>query len=388
MWKWIERLRKPEHAWTARQLSAYLDGELSPSDRIRVQAHLADCHACSQDLDSLRWTIGLTAQMPILRAPRSFLISEAIAQPHRSHLALTYVYLRGASVAAAALLLVLMTGDYLWPHDLSPAAPVPQEMKPRALLAVEKVAEEIEPSREMPMLEVVEERVADGAVDEDAHVEGVTDKRPIGTVSVEMYAAREVQKEVQPEKEVEKQAMPAALEPLEEKEADVLPSTSGEAPTGTSDSVVAAASEAEQPAEQVSEREVQQPPEVAATPLSDVASGATVGDSVSVTESQKQTLETAGVVTTGVLTATPTKPLPSSVPHPTSTPLAPQRQAEKLVAPRPTLPPPAAATDKRVAPSPDTPSSTRSILRLIEVSLVVLIVLLVGATLVLRSQLR
>jgi hypothetical protein len=203
-----------------------------------------------------------------------------------------------------------------------------------------------------------------------------------------MYAAREVQKEVQPEKEVEKQAMPAALEPLEEKEADVLPSTSGEAPTGTSDSVVAAASEAEQPAEQVSEREVQQPPEVAATPLSDVASGATVGDSVSVTESQKQTLETAGVVTTGVLTATPTKPLPSSVPHPTSTPLAPQRQAEKLVAPRPTLPPPAAATDKRVAPSPDTPSSTRSILRLIEVSLVVLIVLLVGATLVLRSQLR
>jgi hypothetical protein len=59
-------------------LSAYLDGELGPDERTRVEAHLAGCDRCSRRLAELRATASLMAALPYTRAPRSLV--PAVAQ--------------------------------------------------------------------------------------------------------------------------------------------------------------------------------------------------------------------------------------------------------------------------------------------------------------------
>lgn len=46
-----------EHRWTGPRLSAYLDGELSPDDRRRLEAHAGICPECGQMLATLRKTL-------------------------------------------------------------------------------------------------------------------------------------------------------------------------------------------------------------------------------------------------------------------------------------------------------------------------------------------
>lgn len=52
-------------------LSAYLDGELDPSDRARVEAHLDTCDRCRARLSELRATASLIASLPTVRPSRS-----------------------------------------------------------------------------------------------------------------------------------------------------------------------------------------------------------------------------------------------------------------------------------------------------------------------------
>jgi hypothetical protein len=52
-------------------LSAYLDAELAPAERGRVDAHLATCDRCSRRLAELRATVSLVAALPSARPARS-----------------------------------------------------------------------------------------------------------------------------------------------------------------------------------------------------------------------------------------------------------------------------------------------------------------------------
>jgi anti-sigma factor RsiW len=52
-------------------LSAYLDGELAPADRARVEAHLDGCDRCRARLSELRATASLISAMPSARPSRS-----------------------------------------------------------------------------------------------------------------------------------------------------------------------------------------------------------------------------------------------------------------------------------------------------------------------------
>jgi anti-sigma factor RsiW len=58
-----------DHLFTRRRLSDYVDGELAPGARGRVERHLEDCPDCSRAERSLR---RLVARLPRLRgrAPR------------------------------------------------------------------------------------------------------------------------------------------------------------------------------------------------------------------------------------------------------------------------------------------------------------------------------
>src|SRR2546425_456149 len=46
------------------QLSAYLDGELDPSDRAHLEAHLPTCAECRTTIDALRATVADLAALP------------------------------------------------------------------------------------------------------------------------------------------------------------------------------------------------------------------------------------------------------------------------------------------------------------------------------------
>lgn len=53
-------------------LSAYLDGELSPGELLRVERHLSRCPMCADEVDSLRQTIALVASLDEVEVPPSF----------------------------------------------------------------------------------------------------------------------------------------------------------------------------------------------------------------------------------------------------------------------------------------------------------------------------
>jgi anti-sigma factor RsiW len=47
-----------DHRWAPGQMSAYLDGELASSPRMRMKRHTEECPECSRLLDGLRRMLG------------------------------------------------------------------------------------------------------------------------------------------------------------------------------------------------------------------------------------------------------------------------------------------------------------------------------------------
>jgi hypothetical protein len=120
----LRKWRKPEHQWVEESLSAYLDGELSPAEKTRVEQHLQECQACTENLATLRQTVSLLKELPAKSAPRSFAIRPVAVTAKRAAAppAWGYGLLKGAT-ALAALLLVLLVGGDLAIHFVS--APLP-----------------------------------------------------------------------------------------------------------------------------------------------------------------------------------------------------------------------------------------------------------------------
>lgn len=53
-------------------LSAYVDGELSAGELLRVEQHLRRCHWCADEVDALRQTIALVASLEEVEVPLTF----------------------------------------------------------------------------------------------------------------------------------------------------------------------------------------------------------------------------------------------------------------------------------------------------------------------------
>ncbi len=60
-------------------LSAYLDGQLNPSDSARLESRLSSDESLRAALDNLRSTRGLLRQLPSRRAPRNFTLTPQMA---------------------------------------------------------------------------------------------------------------------------------------------------------------------------------------------------------------------------------------------------------------------------------------------------------------------
>lgn len=111
----LSRWRRTEHELCQESLSAFLDGELTPRERSRVQGHLEECSACRADLESLRRTVSLLRAAPVIRPPRSFVLpaAEGARQKHVLRRRLSYAYLQGATAVATVLLVLVVSGDVL-----------------------------------------------------------------------------------------------------------------------------------------------------------------------------------------------------------------------------------------------------------------------------------
>jgi anti-sigma factor RsiW len=108
-------------------LSAYIDGALSPRERARLEARLAQDAALRARLESLQRTVALVRGMPPVRAPRNFLLTPAMVRqtaPVARRLAPALTF---ATAISGLLCVILLVGNLIaaGPSRLGAAAPAP-----------------------------------------------------------------------------------------------------------------------------------------------------------------------------------------------------------------------------------------------------------------------
>ena len=132
-WPW-KRGETKEHKYTETRLSAYLDDELSPQEKERVDRHLAACADCRRNLKTLRQTVQWTRELPPVPVPRVFTLPASV-QPVRRQRRRGFVpALQGAAALVALMLILVVTGDVLRFGPMREAAPLPQAVKLEAPL--------------------------------------------------------------------------------------------------------------------------------------------------------------------------------------------------------------------------------------------------------------
>ena len=103
-------IKGDKHRRWQQDLSAYIDGQLEPREQRALEAHLAECASCQDELEALRGVVALLHRVPQVRVPRSFALSEAPVRGTWWSTGYT-APLRYATAAAALLLLAVAVGD-------------------------------------------------------------------------------------------------------------------------------------------------------------------------------------------------------------------------------------------------------------------------------------
>ena len=93
--------RQNDHKRAEELISAYLDKRVSAEEKDFFERHIASCADCRAQLEVTRSMVAALRAMPVVKAPRSFVLPREMAkQPRRSFLSL-YPALRLATVVAA-----------------------------------------------------------------------------------------------------------------------------------------------------------------------------------------------------------------------------------------------------------------------------------------------
>lgn len=95
------------------RLSAYIDGALSPRERARLEARLAQDAALRARLESLRRTVALVRGLPAVPAPRNFLLTPAMVRPRTPVARRLAPALTFATVVSGLLCVILVMGNLL-----------------------------------------------------------------------------------------------------------------------------------------------------------------------------------------------------------------------------------------------------------------------------------
>ncbi len=116
----FRRWTKTQHEVCQEDLSAYLDGELTPRERAQVERHLDTCAQCRSDVEALRHTVDLLRMVPTVKPPRSFLLpaGQVVRQQRAQRRSFAYGTLRLATAVATVLLVLVVSGDALLRYAL------------------------------------------------------------------------------------------------------------------------------------------------------------------------------------------------------------------------------------------------------------------------------
>jgi len=145
-----------EREWE--DLSAYIDGQLAPQEKARLERTLrsrADLRAAMGDL---RRTRELLRDQPAIRAPRNFTLSPKVVKSHqpRSLFSGLFQTMRVASVVASILFVLVLLGDLFVPKA---GGSVPMAAKPEESMPIEQAVQEAAPVQVQESVEKEAERV-------------------------------------------------------------------------------------------------------------------------------------------------------------------------------------------------------------------------------------
>ena len=147
--------RQNDHMRAEELISAYLDKQVSAEEQEFFERHIALCAECRAQLEATRSMVAALRAMPVVRAPRSFVLPREMAkQPRRSFLSL-YPALRLATVIAAMAFVVLFAGDLLISRSSGVSAPqsVPAAAPAPAAMQAPETARQGAPPQESPAAE-------------------------------------------------------------------------------------------------------------------------------------------------------------------------------------------------------------------------------------------
>lgn len=168
-------------------LSAYLDDEVSESERALAERHLATCAACQQELASLRHTAALFRRLPPAPLPRTFYVTEAMVAPEPPPVRGWQRWLPrfaplGAVMAALLLLLVVVRPFPAATPEAAPAIAVGSGAAEESGIASD-TAEEAPPAAEMSATQ------AEGEIAAEAPLGGGAERSVSDTAAPEAEGA-------------------------------------------------------------------------------------------------------------------------------------------------------------------------------------------------------
>jgi hypothetical protein len=118
-------------------LSAYLDNQLEPAERARLETRLAGEPALSAELDALRRTVAAVHALPAVRAPRNFTLSAKTAPRRAANwLVRLYPVMQYATVAAAFVFVLLLFGRAAQFLPIAGQTAAPAALPPQADMEV------------------------------------------------------------------------------------------------------------------------------------------------------------------------------------------------------------------------------------------------------------
>jgi hypothetical protein len=115
VWFW-----RRTHPASDEELSAYIDGQLAPAARTRLEAHIETCSGCRDALAELRSLQRTLGALPRAQAPRSFALREADVHLHEAAsqvgmFSRATPLLSGVAMVAAVVFVVLVGVDLSGP---------------------------------------------------------------------------------------------------------------------------------------------------------------------------------------------------------------------------------------------------------------------------------
>ncbi len=102
-----------DHTRAEELFSAYIDQRTTPDERTFVEQHVAACAACRAQLQATRSMVAALKAMPVVKAPRSFVLPKSMAKQPKSSIFNWYPALRLATVMAAVAFVLVFASDLL-----------------------------------------------------------------------------------------------------------------------------------------------------------------------------------------------------------------------------------------------------------------------------------